>query len=93
MKIATDSIELGNAREVKKAVLAAVDAGDTVIDLSGVTRAQSVALSVLLSALRRAQSRGQALEIRAIPQSLKSLAHVYGVSALLGVEEAVSRGK
>lgn len=84
MKVATDVIELGNAREVKKAVLSAIDAGDTVIDLSGVTRAQSVALSVLLSALRRAQSRGQTLEIRALPQSLQSLAHVYGVSALFG---------
>lgn len=87
MKVESDFIGLGNAGEIKKAVLAAIDSGDTVIDLSGVTRAQSVALSVLLSAFRRAQERAQTLEIRALPKSLELLAHVYGVSALLGMEE------
>ena len=84
MKLGVKDISINDAREVKRAVLAAVDAGEREIDLSGVERAQSVALSVLLSARRRAAARGGDLTVVNAPEELRTLARLYGVGALLG---------
>ncbi len=84
MKLCVKEISINDAREVKRAVLAAVDAGEREIDLSGVERAQSVALSVLLSARRRAAARGGDLTVVNAPEELRTLARLYGVEALLG---------
>ena len=84
MKLGVKEISINDAREVKRAVLAAVDAGEREIDLSGVERAQSVALSVLLSARRRAAARGGDLTVVNALEELRTLARLYGVEALLG---------
>lgn len=86
MRIGVKSVGLENAGAVKKSVLTAIDAGDGIIDLSDVERASSVALSILLSARRRAGERGIRLEIRTPPAGLRLLAHVYGVETLLGLK-------
>jgi phospholipid transport system transporter-binding protein len=54
-----------------------------VFDFSGVTRVDSSALALLLAWLRRAKTRGSAVELRALPESLLSLAQLYGVDTLL----------
>lgn len=69
---------------VKAKLLAAVDAGETVLDFTGLERADSAALSALLSAKRRANARGAALALRGLPAQLRELARLYGVEAFLG---------
>jgi len=62
----------------------AILAGSRVFDLSGVVRMDSSALSLLL-ALRRSGNRnavGKDLEFRNVPESLSSLARLYGIADL-----------
>jgi ABC-type transporter Mla MlaB component len=62
----------------------AILAGSRVFDLSGVARMDSSALSLLL-ALRRSGNRGAAgkdLEFRNVPDSMTSLARLYGIADL-----------
>lgn len=62
----------------------AILAGSRVFDLSGVTRMDSSALSLLL-ALRRSGNQSAAdqdLEFRNVPDSLSSLARLYGIADL-----------
>jgi phospholipid transport system transporter-binding protein len=61
----------------------ALPAGGVVFDFSGVTRVDSSALALLLAWLRRLKARGSAVELRALPESLLTLARLYGVDALL----------
>jgi phospholipid transport system transporter-binding protein len=59
---------------------AAIDAGATIFDLSGVGRMDSSALSLLLALRRRAA--GKTLQFRNVPDSLTSLARLYGIADL-----------
>ena len=62
----------------------AILAGTRVFDLSGVVKMDSSALSLLL-ALRRSglkNAAGNALQFRNVPESLTSLARLYGISDL-----------
>ena len=54
-----------------------------VVDLSGLTHADSSALAVVLAIKRRAAGEGRALVVEGVPSSLRSLAVVYGVADLL----------
>jgi len=56
---------------------AAIDAGAKAFDLSGVGRLDSSALSLLLAFKRRAAAN--ALQFRNVPESLSSLARLYGI--------------
>jgi phospholipid transport system transporter-binding protein len=58
-------------------------AGDVVLDFSGVTRVDSSALALLLAWVRHLKARGSKVELRALPESLLTLARLYGVDALL----------
>jgi phospholipid transport system transporter-binding protein len=57
---------------------AAINAGSTVFDLSGVGRMDSSALSLLLALRRRAD--GKTLQFRNVPESMTSLARLYGIA-------------
>jgi phospholipid transport system transporter-binding protein len=57
---------------------AAISAGSTIFDLSGVGRLDSSALSLLLALRRRAN--GKTLQFRNVPESLTSLATLYGIA-------------
>jgi phospholipid transport system transporter-binding protein len=59
---------------------AALAQGTSVFDLAGVGDLDSSALSLLLSLRRRAQSLGTTIEFRNLPDSLASLAALYGVA-------------
>jgi len=53
------------------------------IDFSGMTRADSSALAVVIALRRRAAAEGRALSLHNLPPSLRSLAIVYGVEELI----------
>lgn len=71
------------ATALKSAGESALAAGANVIDLSGVTDADSAAVAVLLAWTRGAQERRQVLSIVESPDSIRSLAALYGVADLL----------
>jgi ABC-type transporter Mla MlaB component len=59
------------------------------VDLAGLTHADSAALAVLLALKRRAAADGAEIAFTSVPDTLLSLARVYGVDALvLGPETA-----
>lgn len=74
---------IGSAATLKTAGDSAVAGGATVVDLSGVTDADSSAVALLLSWVRAAQERKQQLTIVNLPTSVQSLAALYGVAELL----------
>ncbi|MBI5750689.1 MAG: STAS domain-containing protein [Hydrogenophilales bacterium] len=55
--------------------------GVTLVDLAGVTEADSSAVSLLLE--WRRQAKGDALRFANLPPALKSLADLYGVANLI----------
>ena len=57
--------------------------GVTVFDLAQVTQVDSSALSLILSWQRKAEERSQPLSFRNIPDSLHSLARLYGLADLI----------
>ena len=82
MRLFEKSMTLANVATLKKEGTAAMDSGDTSIDLSAVTRADSSAVSVLLSWERYAKEKGLTLQIVHVPSSLESLLVLYGVRSL-----------
>lgn len=60
--------------------------GAWVADLSAVTHADSTGLAVLLDWLRASRQAGGSLKIVALPETLQSLARLYGIDALLSAE-------
>jgi len=62
---------------------ALVSRAETVFDLSGVTDVDSSGLAVIFGWQRAAKRQNKTIRIANVPQSLRSLADVYGVGALL----------
>jgi phospholipid transport system transporter-binding protein len=58
-----------------------------VVDLSGLTTVDSVAVAVLLSIKRRAAQEGVPLVFDHVPEALDALATVYGVEEILMSQE------
>ena len=77
------ALTFDDAAEVFRASQAMPLPGSGVIDLSGLTQADSSALAVVLAVKRRASGEGRRIAVDAIPASLRSLAVVYGVLDLL----------
>lgn len=71
------------AAELKTLGEQAIVSGATVIDLSRVTEADSSGVALLLAWVRLAKERNQALSIEHVPESIRSLAALYGVVELL----------
>lgn len=57
--------------------------GARVLDFAHAGKVDSSALSLMLAWRRRARAAGQSLEFRNVPDSLMSLANLYGVSELI----------
>ena len=57
--------------------------GEVVIDLAAVTEVDSSALSLLFEWRRAAQRNNSKISFRNLPESLKSLAALYGVTDLV----------
>jgi phospholipid transport system transporter-binding protein len=54
-----------------------------VVDFARMTRADSTALAIVIALKRRATAEGRTLRVENLPQSLRSLATVYGVDNLI----------
>jgi phospholipid transport system transporter-binding protein len=57
--------------------------GQSTLDLSGVTHADSAGLATLLALLAHTRTQGKTLAVTHIPEGLQALARVSGVEALL----------
>ena len=82
MLLFLNCMTLAYVASLKIVGIAAMDSGDTSIDLSAVTRADSSAVSVLLSWERYAKEKGLTLQIVHVSSSLESLLVLYGVRSL-----------
>lgn len=80
------NIETLNVQTAKTALdqgIAAIKAGQTVIDLGAISVADSSAVAVLLAWKRAARRAGSALSYINVPAGLQSLAALYGVDDFL----------
>ncbi len=77
------ALTVQNAKAALDQGVAAIQAGQTVFDLSSVQTADSSAVAVLLAWKRTARKAGVALAYVNLPASLQSLAALYGVDAFL----------
>ena len=75
-----------DALTFKRELLAAIAAGDRVVDLAGVSGGDSSLLSVLLSGRRIAPD----LQILNLSPALAQLAQLYGAADLLGLPKSAS---
>lgn len=73
-------LNLANASQWLEQGEAALKAGATVFDLARIGHIDSAALSLMLSLRRRAQTAGSHIEFHNTPDSLTSLADLYGVT-------------
>lgn len=68
------------------------DEGVRVVDLAGVTEMDSALLALLLAWQREARERDRALEFANVPESLRTIARLYGVQGLLaGLDAGAAR--
>lgn len=74
---------IASAAELRAAGEVAIARGAAAIDLSRVSDADSAAVALLLAWLRTAQEHGRTLTIAHSPDSIRSLATLYGVADLL----------
>lgn len=79
----TGPMVIATAAELKAAGMSALAGDATAVDLSQVTDADSSAVAVLLAWVRSAQERQRAISIVNSPESVRSLAALYGVADLL----------
>ena len=79
-------MNIGTARAMREQGLAAVTSSAARIDLSQAEDLDSSALAVILAWQRAAAKRGVRLGFDAVPESLRSLANLYRLDALLDPE-------
>lgn len=77
------SLTLGEVVQVMKEGEHLLAEGVGAFDLSGLTKVDSAALSLLMNWCRTAHAEGRSLDFRNAPESLHSLAKLYGVSDLI----------
>ena len=53
------------------------------VDFTGLAQADSAALAVMIAVLRRGRAEGHPITLAGVPDTLQSLAVVYGVEDLL----------
>jgi phospholipid transport system transporter-binding protein len=91
VRVDADHILNRNATALLQSGEAAILGGDLRFDLSAVKRCDSSAVALLLAWQRVAHARGACLELEAVPSSLRSLAELYGVEALISCPPAQSK--
>jgi phospholipid transport system transporter-binding protein len=91
VKIDADRIVNANAASLLRTGVAAIEGGDSRIDLSAVKRCDSSAVALLLEWQRVAHAHGAHLQLDGIPHDLRSLAALYGVEALISCQSPQSK--
>jgi phospholipid transport system transporter-binding protein len=79
----TLTLTVDNARIALEAGLSAIASGQTEIDLSQLTTVDSAGVATLLAWQRAAHDSHRVLRFLNLPDGLRSLAELYGVSDLL----------
>jgi phospholipid transport system transporter-binding protein len=79
----TDALTVNNAEAALDVGLQAIRDGQTEIDLAGLTVVDSAAVATLLEWKRAARENNLRLVFRNVPDSVISLARLYGVAELL----------
>ena len=77
------ALTLDDAASVLKSSQELALPANGVVDFGALMHADSAALAVMMALKRRAAGEGRTLTIRGMPDSLRSLAVVYGVEHLL----------
>jgi len=90
MRVDATDIGMNNAAAIAAAGIEAIRRGDMAFDLSAVRTCDSSAVAVVLAWQREAQAGSGQLQLSGLPPGLLSLATVYGVSPLLGIEETTA---
>lgn len=80
------TLTVNNAALALAAGSRAIAQGQREIDLAGISAVDSAAVATLLAWQRAAQAKGIALRFTNSPANLRSLADLYGVTALLNVD-------
>jgi phospholipid transport system transporter-binding protein len=88
LMLSFDALTFQTARAALEQGCEAIRAGQTVFDLASVKAADSSAVAVLLAWQRAAREAGLVLSYRNLPESVRSLATLYGVDAFLGASPA-----
>ncbi|MGE7958257.1 STAS domain-containing protein [Pseudomonas sp. NPDC089530] len=70
-------------RKQGQALIASSKAAELVLDCSAVEKSSSVGLSLLLAFMRDAAAAGKAVSIRALPEDMREIAEVSGLTELL----------
>ena len=70
-------------RKQGQALIKSSAAAAIVLDCSGVVKSSSVGLSLLLSFIRDAAASGKTVSIRALPDDMREIAEVSGLTELL----------
>ena len=78
------AVTLQNVAAVMKEGLVHVAAGAHTLDLSAVSALDSSLIAATLSWIRAARAAGRALAITQMPQGMRVMAELYGVTELLG---------
>ena len=79
------ALTFANAEAVLESAGALPLPSSGVADLAGLEHADSAALAVLLALKRRAAVEGTKLAFASVPDSIVSLARVYGIDTIVGV--------
>ena len=83
MKFDAADITFVDASRVKKQIDAALDAGDAVLDFTGVEHVDSTMVALVLHAQRRAAQLGLTLVLRNEPAGFRELTDVYGLDEVI----------
>jgi phospholipid transport system transporter-binding protein len=76
-------VTMANASQALAACTGAIDAGETILSLDALAHSDSSAVAMLIAARRYAAERGRTLAFEAVPESVKSLAVLYGVEGFV----------
>jgi phospholipid transport system transporter-binding protein len=78
-------VTLGNVATLLEEGRRHIAEGVRTVDLGEVTEMDSALLALLLAWLRDAKARSRSLNFARLPQSLQTIAHLYGVDELIPV--------
>ena len=83
--VLSGAVTLGNVAALLEEGRRHVDEGVHTVDLGEVTEMDSALLALLLAWLREAKSRDVVLQFARLPESLRTIAQLYGVADLIPV--------
>ncbi|RMQ43636.1 Sulfate transporter/antisigma-factor antagonist STAS [Pseudomonas cichorii] len=72
-------------RKQGAALIKSSDAPNLVLDCSGVVKSSSVGLALLLAFMRDARDAGKSLSVQSLPEDMREIAQVSGLTELLNI--------